>query len=58
MLQWVVLFLVLALAAGILGFSGVAGTAAAAAKVLFVVFVALLIVTGTMQALSGRTPTA
>ncbi len=57
MLQWVVLFLVLAVAAGILGFSGLAGTMAVAAKVLFGVFLALLIVTASLQALSGR-PTA
>mgnify|MGYP002623825878 CR=1 FL=1 len=38
MLSWAVLFLVVALIAGVLGFGVVAGTAAWIAKVLFVLF--------------------
>jgi uncharacterized membrane protein YtjA (UPF0391 family) len=41
MLSYVLLFLIVALVAGALGFGVVAGTAASIAKVLFVVFLAL-----------------
>ena len=43
MLYYALLFLVLALIAGILGFGVIAGTAALIAKVLLVVFLVLLI---------------
>jgi uncharacterized membrane protein YtjA (UPF0391 family) len=41
MLKWAVIFLVIALIAGALGFSGVAGTAAAMAKILFGIFLVI-----------------
>lgn len=44
MLGWAVLFLIVALIAGVLGFGVVAGTAAWIAKVLFVVFLILFLV--------------
>jgi uncharacterized membrane protein YtjA (UPF0391 family) len=44
MLSWAILFLVIALIAGVLGFGVVAGTTAWIAKVLFVVFLILFIV--------------
>jgi uncharacterized membrane protein YtjA (UPF0391 family) len=44
MLSWALLFLVIALIAGVLGFGVVAGTAAWIAKVLFVVFLVLFLV--------------
>jgi len=47
MFGWAVLFLVVAIIAGVFGFSGIVGTAAGIAKVLFVVglvvFLALLV---------------
>lgn len=43
MLNYAVIFLLIALAAGILGFGVVAGTAAYIAKVLFVIFLVLFI---------------
>lgn len=44
MLSWALTFLVIALIAGILGFSLIAGTAAAIAKVCFVLFLILFAV--------------
>jgi uncharacterized membrane protein YtjA (UPF0391 family) len=43
-LYWAIVFLIIALAAGILGFGVVAGTAASIAKVLFVVFLIIFLV--------------
>ena len=40
MLQWALIFLIVALLCAVLGFGGVAGTAAMFAKVLFFVFLA------------------
>jgi uncharacterized membrane protein YtjA (UPF0391 family) len=50
MLSWAILFLIIALIAGVLGFGVVAGTAAWIAKVLFVVFIILFLV----SLLTGR----
>jgi uncharacterized membrane protein YtjA (UPF0391 family) len=44
MLGWAVLFLIIALIAGVMGFSVVAGTAAWIAKVLFVAFLVLFLI--------------
>ncbi|HUR60148.1 MAG TPA: DUF1328 domain-containing protein [Opitutaceae bacterium] len=44
MLSYAIIFLLIALAAGILGFGVIAGTAALIAKVLFLVFLVLFIV--------------
>jgi len=44
MIGYTVLFLVIILLAGLLGFGVVAGTAATAAKALFLVFLALFVV--------------
>ncbi|HEX4488039.1 MAG TPA: DUF1328 family protein [Terriglobales bacterium] len=45
MLYWAVVFLVVALIAGVLGFGGVAIAAAGIAKLLFYVFVVVFLVT-------------
>jgi len=50
MLHYALLFLVVALIAGVLGFGFVAGTAAYIAKVLFVVFLVLFLI----SLISGR----
>ncbi len=50
MLNYALLFLVIALIAGVLGFWAVAGTAAFVAKILFVVFLVIFLVSW----LSGR----
>lgn len=44
MLHYALLFLVIALVAGVLGFTTVAGTAYVAAKILFFVFLILFVV--------------
>jgi len=44
MLRWAVIFLVIGLVAGLLGFTGIAGTSVAIAKTLFVVFLIVFLV--------------
>jgi len=44
LLHWAIVFLVVALIAGVLGFGGVAGTAVGAAKLLFWVAIILAII--------------
>ena len=56
MLYWTLTFFVLAIIAGLLGFTTIAGTAYAVAKVLFLVFLVLLIVSFFSNALRGKTP--
>lgn len=43
-LHWALVFLVVALIAGLLGFTGIAGTAVGAAKILFWIAIILAIV--------------
>ncbi len=42
-LSWVVIFLILALVAGLLGFGGLAGSFAGIAKILFIIFIVIVI---------------
>jgi len=56
MLHWTITFLILALVAGLLGFTAVAGTSFAIAKVLFFVFLVLLLVSFFSNALRGKAP--
>jgi uncharacterized membrane protein YtjA (UPF0391 family) len=44
MLYWAVVFLVVALIAGVLGFTGIAVASAGIAKILFIVFLVLFLV--------------
>ena len=44
MLRWTVIFLVIALIAGLLGFTGIAVGAAAFAKILFYIFLVLFLI--------------
>jgi uncharacterized membrane protein YtjA (UPF0391 family) len=44
MLRWSIIFLVIALAAGLFGFTDVAGTSWLIAKILFFVFLVLFVV--------------
>jgi uncharacterized membrane protein YtjA (UPF0391 family) len=53
MLQWAVVFLVVAIIAAIFGFGGIVGPAVAIAKVLFFLFLVLFVV----SLLLGRTRT-
>ena len=56
MLGWALIFLVLALAAGFLGFFGLAGIAAGIAKIMLFGFVVLFLVSALSGALRGRAP--
>jgi len=44
MLRWALLFLVVGLIAGLLGFTGIAGASFAVAKILFFIFIAIFLV--------------
>jgi len=44
MLRWTLMFLVIALIAGVLGFGVIAGTAASIARILFFVFIVLFVI--------------
>ena len=55
MLSWAITFLVIALIAGLLGFTSVAGTAIGFAKIVFVVFLILFIVSFVMGRGAPRT---
>lgn len=54
MLGWSILFLVLALIAGLFGFGGLASASAGIAKILFFVFLLLLVVSFTSRAIQGK----
>jgi uncharacterized membrane protein YtjA (UPF0391 family) len=54
MLRWALIFLVLALVAGLLGFTGVAGQSMYIAKILFCVFLIIFVVSLLYSLLTGR----
>jgi len=56
MLWWALVFLIVALIAGALGFSGIAGALTNIAWILFVVFLVLFAISLVANALRGRTP--
>jgi uncharacterized membrane protein YtjA (UPF0391 family) len=56
MLRWTLLFLVIAIFAGVFGFTGIAGTATDIARTLFFVFLVLLIISAIISAFKGRPP--
>ena len=56
MLRWALIFLVIALIAGALGFTGIYVAAAGIAKLLFYVFVVLFVVSLVMHMARGRGP--
>ena len=56
MLGWALTFLVVALIAGVLGFTTIAGTAIGVAKILFFVFLILFVVSLVMNMVRGRGP--
>lgn len=58
MLQWALIFFVLAIVAAIFGFGGVAAASAQIAQVIFFVFLALLVISLLVHALRGRPPPA
>ena len=54
MLYWALVFFVVALIAGALGFGGIASTSAGIAQVLFVIFLILLVASLVMHLVGGR----
>jgi uncharacterized membrane protein YtjA (UPF0391 family) len=54
MLRWALIFLVVALVAGLLGFGGIAGTSMGIAQILFFVFVVLFVVSLIAHLVRGR----
>lgn len=54
MLYWTLVFLVIALLAGALGFGGLASTSAGIARILFGIFLILFLVSAVMQLLGGH----
>jgi uncharacterized membrane protein YtjA (UPF0391 family) len=55
MLRWALIFLVISLVAGALGFTGVARGAATIAKILFGIFLAIFVVLLLLALLAGET---
>jgi len=58
MLQWAVVFFVVALISAVFGFGGMATAAMEAARILFFVFILLFLVAGIAHAAKGRLPPA
>ena len=54
MLSWALTFLVVALIAGLLGFTSIAGAAMGVAQILFFVFLVLFVVSLVMHLVRGR----
>jgi uncharacterized membrane protein YtjA (UPF0391 family) len=54
MLYWSLMFLLIALVAGVLGFTGIYVAAAGIAKVLFFIFLVLFVISLLRSGLSGR----
>ena len=54
MLQWALIFLVVALIAGALGFTSIYVAAAGIAKILFLIFLVLFVVSLVMHLVRGR----
>ena len=54
MLKWAIIFLVISLIAGALGFSGVAAGAARISKILFAIFFALFLIVLVFALLAGQ----
>ncbi len=56
MLRWALIFFVLSIVAGLLGFTGIAVAAASIAQIIFYVFLLLFIITLIAGLLAGRRP--
>ncbi|HSK78884.1 MAG TPA: DUF1328 domain-containing protein [Thermoanaerobaculia bacterium] len=53
MLRWTAIFLIVALIAGVLGFTSIAGASIAIAKIFFFIFAVLFVVSLVMHLVSG-----
>ena len=58
MLYWALVFLVVAIIAGLLDFGGISSASAGIAQVLFFVFLVLLVISLIAYAVRGRRPPA
>ncbi|MGC9418914.1 MAG: DUF1328 domain-containing protein [Rhodovulum sp.] len=56
MLQWALIFLLVALVAGVFGFGGIASASAGIAQILFFIFIALFVAALLFRLISGRAP--
>jgi uncharacterized membrane protein YtjA (UPF0391 family) len=56
MLDWTISFLIIAIIAGLLGFTGIAGTAVEMAKIIFVVSLVLWLAAIVVNTLRGKNP--
>ncbi len=56
MLDWVLVFFILALVAGVLGFSGLEIISMDIAKILFVIFLILFVISLLARLLGGKRP--
>lgn len=56
MLDWVVVFFVLALIAGVLGFTGIEIISLDIARILFYIFLVLFVISLLMRLLGGKNP--
>jgi uncharacterized membrane protein YtjA (UPF0391 family) len=57
MLGWAITFLIVALAAAVLGFGGIAGAAVEIAKLIFFVALVLFAISAVVALVRGRSPT-
>ena len=56
MLGWTLIFLVVALLAGALGFTTIAGASFGIAKILFFIFLVLMVISIVMHVVKGKKP--
>lgn len=56
MLNWAIMFLVIALIAAVLGFGGIAGVAVGLAKIVFFVAIVLFLISLVYGVTTGRRP--
>ena len=56
MLRWALTFLLVAIVAGIFGFTDIAGASANIARMLFYIFLVLLVASAVMHVLRGNAP--
>jgi len=54
MLNWTLTFFILAIIAGVFGFTSLAGATAGIAQILFVIFLILFVISAFTRALSGK----
>jgi uncharacterized membrane protein YtjA (UPF0391 family) len=54
MLKWAILFLIISLVAGALGFTGLSATAARISKILFAIFFALFLIVVLIGVMAGN----